>query len=225
VAARSALARHAPLALLALGLAGALVLLPAGCQASESLPPPPGIQGEAGVGDIVTEAVRVGSCPGTGKVTVAFDGGSGEAACWSAFSTTSATEITVSLASNVTAPPGLDMGIILYENQIGDTKCAPAAGSKLALDGPCVFVSATYISSDNKYVWQAFGGTGAKAPFPSATEGGAVPTATGTITVGSYGSSLGNPVSVTFSPDSTLIVNEPGYPRASITGSVTAAVE
>jgi hypothetical protein len=225
VAVRRALANEGRLLLLAVLFAGGILRAAVGCQASESLPPGPSPATVGDAGDVSTESVTFGSCPGTGKVSVDFDGGSGESSCWEAFATMKVTETTVSLASNVTTPPGLGVAITLYEYDKGTTKCTIAAGTTFPPDSPCVFVSATYVSAANTYVWQAFGGSGATAPFPVSTEGGKPLAATGSLTVGSFSTTLGGPVSVSFSSGSTLVVNAPGYPRASISGSVQGPVQ
>jgi hypothetical protein len=189
------------------------------------MPPPLGSPGDSGIGDLSPESVLLGDCPGSGKVSVTFDGGSGENSCWSGFAVTGVNETTVSLAGNVKTPPGLGVGIVLYEYEKGSTKCLPTPGATFPLDGPCVFVSASYLSADNRYLWQAFGGSGATSPLPAVSEAGKPLSATGSLMLGSYGSTMGSTVGVTFSAGSTLVVNVPGYPSASITGSAQATVE
>jgi len=225
VAVGRALAKQGRLLVLSVLFAGGILRAATGCQASESLPPGPSPVTAGDGGDVSTETITFGNCPGSGEVSVAFDGGSGEASCWSAFATTGVTETSVSLASNVTAPPGLGVSITLYEYEKGSTKCTVTEGTKFPLDSPCVFVSATYVSAGDEYAWQAFGGAGAVAPLPASSEGGTPLAATGSLTVGSFSTSLGGPVSVSFAAGSTLVVNEPGYPRASISGSVQGTVQ
>jgi hypothetical protein len=198
---------------------GATLAVTSSCNPIGSMPPLLGTAGDSGLGDLSAEAYDPGMCPGTGTVSVGFDGGSGQNTCWSAFAAKSATQATVTLAGNLTAKPGLALGMTLVNY---GTVCSIGPGAKVALDGPCISIAASYVSSEDKDVWQAFGGNAPGSPLQAlGTDAGSH----GTLTVTSYGFALGSTISVTFSPDSTLVVDEPGHPSASISGSVTASVE
>jgi hypothetical protein len=213
-----------PAALLALAAAsvpmGAMLL--ASCQASPSLPPLLGtIPIDSGMGALNGDTVNPGLCPGTGSVSVAFDGGSGQTTCWSAFAYQNSTQPTVTVSGNLKAKPGLAIGVTLYDSSQGKTLCSLAAGSKLALDGPCVSVAAAYVSAAGEDEWIAYGGSSLSVLSADASKSDVH----GTLTVNAVGLSLGNAVSIEFSPDSTLIVDKPGYPMATISGTVSTSIE
>jgi hypothetical protein len=218
-------------ALVAALVAAAILGAAASCTSAGSMPPLLGTPGDTGLGDLSAEAYNPGMCPGSGTVTVAFDGGSGTNSCWSAVGYMGKTTATVTLTGNVmTAKPGLAVGITLlnYETE-GGMYCSIGPGAKVALDGPCVAVGASFLSSANTDgdtdEWQAFAGSAPGAPLSTLGSMGPDGGAHGTLTVSSFGTAFGSTVSVAFSPGSTLVVDRPGYPVASISGSVTVAVE
>jgi hypothetical protein len=176
------------------------------------MPPLLGTADASELADITFDSADGGTCSGTGTVRVSFDGGAGQTTCWAAFGYVSKTSATVTLSGNVTTTPGL----------AGGTICSLGPGSKVPLDSPCFAIVASYISSANQDVWQAFGGTGPGATvLAHGTDAGPM----GTVTLTSFGDSLGNSVSVEFSTDAKLVVNQPGFPLAAISGSVTASIE
>ena len=209
---------------LAVPLAAALALAVVGgvssCIASQApnLPPPIGSESlDGGFGDLSTGPVITGPCPGQGTVTVTFDRGTATETCWSSYTplanpggVVSAGQPTVSLSGNPQSSPGLSVAISLFVGSVHGTACAVGPGSKLALAGPCVSVTVAYGEAAGIAEWQASGG---------------VASAQGSLIVGSYGTTPGSPISVSFSPGASLVLDAPSHPLVSISGSASAPLQ
>jgi hypothetical protein len=112
--------------------------------------------------------------------------------------------------------------VLLYSGTVRGHVCAPGPGSTLALDGPCVFVTAGYLGSPSDVEWRAFAGGAAANPLA----GDASPTlAQGSILLRAYETQLGGTVAASFSPGSTLVLDAPGHPPVTIEGSVSVPLQ
>jgi hypothetical protein len=208
---------------LAVPLAASLALAVVGgvssCVASQApnLPPPIGSESpDGGFGDLSTGPVITGPCPGQGTVTVSFDRGTATQTCWSSYSPlvnpggfARAGQPTVSVSGNPQSSPGLSVAIALFVGDFHGTACAVGPGSKLALDGPCVSVTVAYGEAAGNAEWQASGGVASQ----------------GSLIVGSYGTTPGSPISVSFSPGASLVLDAPSHPLVSISGSASAPLQ
>jgi hypothetical protein len=227
--------RALALTLLLLVLGTAVLGAVSSCNASPSLPPLLGTPGDTGLGDLSAEGFHAGMCPGTGTVTITYDGGSAEQTCWRGLAANGQGEPAATIASNASATTtGLGLGILFFTKSTGGALCGIGPGSKLALDGPCLVIAAAYGKEGQPPQWQAYAGTGAPTfTFDAGKPGdggmldeaGSPPNAQGMLTVGSFGTQFGGTLSVTFDPGSTLVLDQPGYPQASISGTISVPIE
>ena len=201
-----------------------------GCVASEApdMPPPIDAPREAGVLDAPPPPDAMGPCPGHGMVTAAFDRGSAVATCWSGRSALMVQggvvppgQPATTLSGTPQSYPGLYVAILLYSGSVHGHVCSPGPGSMIALDSPCVFVTATYLGASTDTEWRAFAGAAAN-PFT----GDASPAAAhGSLLLTSYDPQVGGAVSASFAAGSSLVLDAPGHPPVAIAGSVSVSLQ
>lgn len=186
-------------------------------------PPPIGTPRDGSLPEAATGPDVKGPCPGHGTVTIQFDRGKASQTCWSGYTPlmtsgaiVPAGQAAVSLSGNPQSYPGLAVGIALFPDGKG---CSMAVGTKLALGGPCVLVTASYAIGGGASEWRAFGGSAVKNPIAG---GASAASAQGTLTIESYSTTLGAPVTVSFSPGSALVLDTPEGPLVPISGTASA---
>jgi hypothetical protein len=181
------------------------VLAPLACVASQSpdLPPPIGTPADGSVTlPDVSQADVAGPCPGSGTVNVTFDRGEASQTCWSGYS-----------------PLAVRGGRLAAGQPIVALSGNPQSYPGLALDGPCVLVTAEYEASDGVAEWKAFGGTAV------ALDGGVGAGAVGALVIESANTAYGQLFSVSFSAGSSLVLDAPSRPLVGISGSASAPVQ